>query len=176
MNIVILTQDDPFFLAENLDYLLSRLPEGVQVSGCVVFDVSPSGKKEGLVKQAVKTWKTFGTGFFLNYGFRFVANKLNKQKKVKHILRKHSVPVIELQESVNAPSSLQKIKAREPDLLISIAGNQIFKKERSNLFCQIFVKCKNMCYIVYKELYIEAFLKYQCYMMLNKYLDDGKEK
>ena len=46
MNIVIITQNDPFYLAENIEYLISNLPEGAKVTGCVVFDVSPFGKKE----------------------------------------------------------------------------------------------------------------------------------
>ena len=46
MRIVIITQDDPFYLPGNLDFLLSNLPDGTQVVGCVVSKVSPFGKKE----------------------------------------------------------------------------------------------------------------------------------
>ncbi|TYP95620.1 methionyl-tRNA formyltransferase [Fodinibius salinus] len=133
MNVVILTQDDPFFLAENLDYLLSDLSPDVNVTGCVVFEASPFGGKESFLSKILKTWNIFGTGFLFNYGIRFLRNKLDPTKKVKTILERHSVPVIELDSSINSHESLEKIKFYEPDLLVSIAGNQIFKEELINL-------------------------------------------
>ena len=72
MNIVILTQDDPFFLAENLDYLLSNLSSDINVTGCVVFEASPFGGKESFLRKVLKTWKVFGAGFLFNYGIRFL--------------------------------------------------------------------------------------------------------
>jgi methionyl-tRNA formyltransferase len=133
MDVVILTQDDPFFLAENLDYLLSNLSPDVKVTGCVVFEASPFGGKESFFSKIIKTWNIFGTGFLLNYGIEFLRNKFNPDKQVKTILDKHSVPGIELNSSINSKESLEKIESHEPDLLVSIAGNQIFKKELINL-------------------------------------------
>ncbi|NGP88312.1 methionyl-tRNA formyltransferase [Fodinibius halophilus] len=133
MNVVILTQDDPFFLAENLDYLLSNLSPDVKVTGCVVFGASPFGGKESFLSKIFKTWNIFGTGFLFNYGIRFLRNKVDPNKKVKTILERHSVPVIELDSSINSHESLEKIKSHEPDLLVSIAGNQIFKEELIDL-------------------------------------------
>jgi len=43
MKITILTQSDPFYLAENINYLLNNLPEHSNVVSTVVFDVSPFG-------------------------------------------------------------------------------------------------------------------------------------
>lgn len=128
MRITILTQSDPFYLAENINYLLNNLPNHSQVVSTVVFDVSPFGKKESFIQKAKRTKKIFGLGFFVNYGFKFVFNKLNKNKSVRHVLKKHNIPIIELEKGVNHPDSLEQIKAYKPDLLISIAGNQIFKQ------------------------------------------------
>jgi methionyl-tRNA formyltransferase len=86
-----------------------------------------------MLSKALRTWKIFGSRFLINYGLKFLANKLDKQKKVKNILAKHTIPVIELDGNINAPASIEKIKSYEPDLLISVAGNQIFKKELINL-------------------------------------------
>lgn len=129
LKVVVLTQDDPFFLAESLDYLFSLLPREVNVVGCALFEASPFGKQDGFVSKVHRTWKVFGTRFLVNYGSRYILNKFKKSKKVTHVLNKHGVPVIELQESINAPSSLAEIWTYQPDLLISIAGNQIFKKQ-----------------------------------------------
>ena len=128
MNILILTQDDPFYLAQQLDYLFDHIPEGAKVAGCVVFDVSPFGKKESILEKALKTRRIFGNGFFLRYGMKYLRSKLSASYKVEHILKKNGIEKIEIEGSINSEASLQKLKSYDPDLLISIAGNQIFKK------------------------------------------------
>ena len=128
MNICILTQNDPFYLAQQLDYLFHRIPKGARVTGCVVFDVSPFGKQESIVEKALKTREIFGNGFFLRYGMKFLRSKLSISHKVDHILKRHGIEKIEIEGSINTEESLEKLKSYDPDLLISIAGNQIFKK------------------------------------------------
>jgi methionyl-tRNA formyltransferase len=128
MRITILTQSDPFYLAENINYLLNNLPNHSQVVSTVVFDVSPFGKKESFLQKVKRTVRIFGFRFFINYGFKFIFSKLNPKKSVKHVLKNHNIPIIKLEKGVNHPDSLEQIKAYKPDLLISIAGNQIFKQ------------------------------------------------
>lgn len=128
MNILILTQDDPFYLAQQLDYLFDRIPDGAKIAGCVVFDVSPFGKKESIVEKALKTRDIFGNGFFLRYGFKFLKAEFLPFVGIEDVLKKKGIPKIEIEGSINSEASLQKLKSYDPDLLISIAGNQIFKK------------------------------------------------
>lgn len=127
MRIIILTQDDPFYLGKNIDYLLRLLPSDVHVVGAVVFDVSPFGKRETFVSKIRRTVRVFGFGFFAHYTFRFVVAKIGPYK-VKNVLKKHGIPLIQIEGSVNSKDSLRRISDYSPDLLISIAGNQIFKK------------------------------------------------
>jgi len=128
MRLVILTQDDPFYLAENFDYLLSRIPAHSQVVACVLFEVSPFGKRESIFRKAKKTLDIFGFAFFLRYLYLYSINKINPNKNVKKILHKHNIPIYFMRDNINKPESLEVIKRLEPDLLISIAGNQIFKR------------------------------------------------
>jgi methionyl-tRNA formyltransferase len=128
LNILILTQDDPFYLAQQLNYLFYRIPEEAKVVGCVVFDVSPFGKRESIIRKALKTRSIFGNLFFIRYGIKFLRSKLSASYKVEHVLEKHGIEMIEIEVSINSETSLQKLKSYDPDLLISIAGNQIFKK------------------------------------------------
>lgn len=128
MKTVIITQDDPFYLAKNIDYLLNQLPDDIEVSACVLFDVSPFGKKESFIDKLKKTWKIFGTSFVINYGFSFVKNKFNPNTKLRNVLTKHGIPIVELEKRINHPDSLEIINSYEPEVLVSIAGNQIFKK------------------------------------------------
>jgi len=128
MRIVIITQDDPFYLAKNLDYLFSLINNEHEVVGCVVSSVSPFGKKETFFQKAVKTAKIFGLGFFTRYTFKFIASKLNRKNNVKKVLVSRNIPEIGLADSINSHESLETIRSYKPDLLISIAGNEIFKK------------------------------------------------
>ena len=51
------------------------------------------------------------------------------RQDVLSILKKKNVTIVELSKSVNHAESLAKIRKFQPDLIISIAGNEIFKKE-----------------------------------------------
>ncbi len=128
MRIVIITQDDPFYLPGNLDFLLGNLPDGAQVVGCVVSKVSPFGKKESFLAKARRTWDIFGVAFFVRYSFEFLASRLPGRKGVRDVLRRHGVDEIAVTGSLNSEESLGKLRDLAPDLLISIAGNEIFRK------------------------------------------------
>lgn len=128
MKIVLITQDDPFYLAKNIDYLINNLPSNSVIAGCVITSVSPFGKKESFVKKAFKTFYIFGLKFFLRYSVRYVFAMASKKNKIGAVLKKYYIPRIELTSSINSPESLEHIKNYSPDLLISIGGNEIFKR------------------------------------------------
>lgn len=133
MKAVIITQDDPFYLGESLDYLLRIMPKNIDVTAAVVFDVSPFGKKETLFQKLKKSYNIFGGAFVIKYGFDFILAKLNKSNNVVTVLNKHSVAIVKLENNINKPESLEIIKSYQPDVLVSIAGNQIFRKRLINL-------------------------------------------
>lgn len=128
MRVLIITQDEPFYLAENIGYLIRNLPIHSKVVGCCMFEVSPFGKRESFLKKALKTLRIFGVGFFIHYTIRFLINRVLPNKRVKDVLVKHRVPIIQLPQSINDPQSIALLKSYQPDLLVSIAGNQIFKR------------------------------------------------
>jgi len=133
MRIVVITQDDRFYLAKNIDYLIRNLPCNVVISGCVVSSVSPFGKKESFIKKAFKTFNIFGFNFFLRYSIRYLFALGSKKNKVGATLKKHFIPELQLASSINSSASLERIKQYSPDLLISIGGNEIFKRELIDL-------------------------------------------
>jgi methionyl-tRNA formyltransferase len=128
MRIILLTQNDPFYLAENLQFLIENLPENSTIVGAVNFDVSPFGKRESFFDKALKTLSIFGIRFFVHYSFRFLINIFNKSKDVKNVLENNQIPVIKLSNGVNHPKSLATLKDYNADIMVSIAGNQIFKQ------------------------------------------------
>ena len=126
--VVIVTQNDPFYLGENIDHLIKNMPGDVEVKACVVFDVSPFGKQENFFQKILRTYKIFGISFVVRYGGEYLINQLRPAKQLIHVLRKHNVPIIRLEQGVNKPKSLEVIRNFAPDLLVSIAANQIFKR------------------------------------------------
>ena len=128
MRIIIITQDEPFYLAENIEYLISILPDKAEVVGCVVSDVSPFGKIESFIAKAIKTRHIFGTLFFLRYAFKFILAKFNPKKKVHQVLARHDIPKVHISGSINSKQSMDNLNKLKPYLLISIAGNEIFRK------------------------------------------------
>lgn len=128
MNIVLITQDDPYYLAENIDFLLNNIPNHSKIVGCVLLNVSPFGKKESLLRKSFKTFSIFGARFFLRYAFEYALSKINRKKSVAHVLGLHNVQILRLNSSINSTESLQRISELNPDLLISVAGNEIFKR------------------------------------------------
>ena len=128
MKIIIITQNDPFYLANNLKHLISVLPDHSEIVGCVVADASPFGKKESFIKKVKKTYDVFGFSFFMHYSIKFLKSKIDKTTNIYRLLKDNSIPIITLDTPINEKQSVDRIKAFEPDLLVSILGNQIFKK------------------------------------------------
>jgi len=133
MRIVIITQNEPFYLTKSLRYLLDILPEDSEIVGCVVADVSPFGKKESFFTKAKKTYDIFGLKFFTYYSLKYLKSKVDSKNNVFKFLKSSSIPIITLDEPINKPNSVDKIKSFQPDLLVSILGNQIFKSPILNL-------------------------------------------
>lgn len=133
MRLVILTQDDPFYLARNIDYLLKKLPPYAEVVATVVFDVSPFGKRESFSEKMKKTYDIFGLPFFVRYGFKYLMSKLDSRNNVRKTLADRNIPLIHIEGTINKDENLEKLREYKPDLLVSIAGNQIFKRKLLDL-------------------------------------------
>jgi len=128
MKIVIITQNEPFYLADNLSYLMEIMPKHSKIVGCVVNDVSPFGKRENFIQKAKKTYDIFGLKFFIHYSLKFIESRFQSRKKISNILNNFDIDRIVLNKHINHPESVKSIKKYDPDLLISILGNQIFKE------------------------------------------------
>lgn len=128
MRIVILTQDDPFYLGKNIDFLVKNMPKYAQIVGTVLFEVSPFGKRESFIDKMKKTYDVFGLKFFAYYSLKFIKSKLNAGNSVAKVLGKYSIPLIQIEENINSKESRAKLTEFRPDLLVSVGGNQIFKK------------------------------------------------
>ncbi len=132
MNIILITQNEPFYLRDSISYLIKNLPKGCKIGGVILLQTSPFGKKLNKLQKGFSTLNIFGIKFTLYYLIRLILTKINGRSVEKFLLNR-KIPIIKLDESINSPSSIIKISNYRPDLMISIQGNEIFKKPIINL-------------------------------------------
>lgn len=130
MKIIIITQDDPFYLGKHFDYFFSKLPSWITICGLVLLDASPFGRVTSFWKRIKRTYNVFGPAFFLRYSLKYIKSKfLNKKFLIRNVMNRHNINEIKLQKkNINAKESLESFVTFTPDLIISISANQIFKK------------------------------------------------
>lgn len=128
MKISIITQNTPFYLIDSISYLFRNLPNNVKIVSCILTKASPFGEKKTFTQKVKSTYKIFGFRFFTYYTIRFFYNKIF-QKSIIKIMNDEGIKIIELIGDINSNQNVKIIKDDKPDLLISILGNQIFKKQ-----------------------------------------------
>ena len=133
MKIIIITQDEPFFLAKNITYLYKLITNEIELLGVILYEPSPFGRRDSFLRKSLKTLNIFGYKFFLFYSIKYVLSKFNSDLNVSKTLRKLGLKIIKLNKSINHQESLNIIKSLKPDLLVSILGNEIFKKDLLSL-------------------------------------------
>lgn len=133
MRVFLITQDDKFYLPGSIAFLLQLVSENHQMVGAVVSEVSPFGKKASFPIKVLRTLRTFGVRFFLQYALRYAGHFLLGKESVEDILRSQGIPVLRIKESLNSVTASEKIERYKPDVLVSVAGNEIFRRPLINL-------------------------------------------
>jgi methionyl-tRNA formyltransferase len=132
MRIVVVTQEDPFYLPPALDAFCAARPG--EVVGLVIL----AAFNEGLRATAGRLYEFYGPVDFLRLGLRFAAAKLaDRVNRVRPLTRpysardvasRHGVPVY-TPAKINAPEFVAVLREQiRPDLLVSIAASQILRR------------------------------------------------
>ena len=127
LRVFIITQNEPFYLASAMKYLLCNLPVDVSIVGAYVLEGSPFGRKKSFIQKARDTVIIFGFRFFAFYSWRFLISKLF-YKDVSAVLRSEVNFVRSGLIDINSEKNCSEIKQYRPDVIISVASNQIFRK------------------------------------------------
>ncbi len=127
MRVFIITQNELFYLPGNLEQLIAGMPADMKLVGAIVLYQSPFKKKMGFKDRALETYRTFGLKFFLTFATRFVLKKLSR-KNLYTIFAQHDVPVVDVHTTINSNEAMGAIRKLAPDVIVSIAANQIFKQ------------------------------------------------
>ena len=130
MRIVLVTQDEELYLYNALKYWFALLSEQDKVVACVLLNpaASGAGRKVSFFSRAANALSTFGFRFFINVSVRFIFRRLLSKRYVGSLLRGYDVPVLRLEKSINHSESISLIGSFMPDVIVSIQGNEIFKR------------------------------------------------
>jgi len=131
MKVIVITQDEnlyiPYYFRRFLDLVQHK--QNIDLSKIYVV---PSFD-EGLMQRAARGFRFYGFWGFLQQGLRISANKILsslglKLESVSSLGAYYSVPV-ENVKNINEPSFISALKEQKPDVILSVAAPQIFKKE-----------------------------------------------
>ncbi len=122
MKVVFLTADDPLYLPDFFDTVLTRLgPEK-----CVVYRISPLYKNQSSAAAAWRYFRTFGAAATAQLTARVARAKVAR-RSIAEVCRRHGVPC-GFARNVNAPEYLEELRRHAPDLVVSVSCPQIFEK------------------------------------------------
>ena len=137
MRILIVTEEDEFYLPLSIDYLLKNCGEDIVEVVCTRNPLLPSK-----LKAARKFFNTFGFGPILSQGLRVAkAKALNafgwlnfsgRYYSVKRTCKAHNISYSH-SKNINAPDFLQHCQELNIDLVASVSPTQIFKEDLINL-------------------------------------------
>lgn len=133
MRIAIVTQDELFYLPKFLKRILQARNKDI----VAIIILKPFN--ETIWGNIRRAYNLYGLWDFLIYGFRFVMYKvmsaisriwpIRGPWSVADVARRYGVPVYRPKD-INAPSFLAVLYQHiQPDIIISVAASQIFKKE-----------------------------------------------
>lgn len=138
MRIVIITQEELFYIPLCLGEILKENKE--EIIAIIILPGIPKGFNH--FTYIKRLYGIFGIKDFISYGFLLLWYKLinflaggthtKRYYSVKKAARKNSVPVHYF-KNINGLESLHLLRKLKPDVIISVAAPQIFKREVINL-------------------------------------------
>jgi methionyl-tRNA formyltransferase len=126
MRIVLVTSNEPFYLADTLAYLFRKLKPDTEVAACII--VKGAGKrKQSQLSKAIETIRIFGLRFFCYYAVKLLRVKIRRASPIWTVTSENNVPLIFLQHPINSEESISILENLAPDLLVSISSGEIFR-------------------------------------------------
>jgi methionyl-tRNA formyltransferase len=126
----VITSDDPFYLPVFFREFFAHLPRRqVVITG---VDITPPLNQARATSLAQKLYGFYGAVDFTRLAFRYAVSKSKDTLwpsrwpgTVRRIAARHGVPA-RVVAQVNAPHHVERLRALDVDLLVSVAASQIF--------------------------------------------------
>ncbi|MCT4593973.1 MAG: formyltransferase family protein [Anaeromicrobium sp.] len=140
MNILIVTQEDPFYIPIFFERFMDVYVEdfNIHIKGLIIQE--PIGEKS-ILGLAKKMWNFYGPIDFLKQSYRYGLSKLNNilyfkglrksNFSVEYFVKSRGVSLLNYKD-VNSKEFIDFVEKEEIDLIVSVSASQIFKKEILN--------------------------------------------
>lgn len=123
MRLAFLTADEPIYLPDFFDHVLSEFADVTDA----VYAVPPLYKGQNERAAAWRYYRTFGAAATLGLSRRVAQAKLAK-RSIEAVCARHGVRHT-VATDVNAPGFIAELRDRGTDLIVSVSCPQIFKEE-----------------------------------------------
>ena len=128
LRVLIVTEDDPLYVIEFFRVFFDQYSrENIDIIGITIVKAF----NEAIWKTASRMLSFYGLVDFIRLSFRFVRAKLLGES-IAAIATKHGVPLINT-KSVNATPYVNIAEELKPDVVVSVAAPEVFRKPLLNV-------------------------------------------
>lgn len=121
---LVITEDDPLYVIRFFEVFFAELPrDRIELIGITV----DAAFHESKISTAKRVLRFYGPLGFLRQLWRFGLAKLGR-KSIATLAQKAGVPLVPT-TSVNSPEYVAKVREMGPDVVVSVAAPEIFKKD-----------------------------------------------
>jgi len=127
--VIVITQNEPLYLYENIERLLLEVDPKVHFSKFYILRPREYGKNMSQISRFLKTIRVFGLRFVFNYIIRRLFRKLVGKDDLKKLLKKHSISYELVTGDINSEMNVASVRKLDAKICVSILGSQIFKSD-----------------------------------------------
>jgi len=124
LRVLVITEDDPLYVIRFFEPFFLDFPHDEMELLAVTVS---RAFHEPMWKTARRMWRFYGPVDFLRLCARFALVKL-RGESIEKLARQHGVPVLPT-VSVNDPAYIGQVRALKPDVIVSVAAPEIFRKD-----------------------------------------------
>ncbi len=124
LRVLLVTEDDPIYVIRFFEVFFAEFPrDEFEIVGVTV----DRAFHEPIAKTARRMLKFYGPLGFVRQGLRFAWTRARK-RSIERLARRAGLP-IEPTTSVNSPEYVARARELRPDVIVSVAAPEIFRRE-----------------------------------------------
>jgi methionyl-tRNA formyltransferase len=124
LRVFFVTEADPLYVIQFFDIFFAEYRrEEIEISGITI----DRPFHEPIWKTMRRIWAFYGFAGFFRQGLRFTSARL-RGRSIEALAASAGVPIVTTQ-SVNRPDYIEQVRAIAPDVIVSVAAPEIFKRE-----------------------------------------------
>jgi methionyl-tRNA formyltransferase len=124
LRVLLVTEADPLYVIRFFEVFFEKYPRD-EFELCAI--TVAKAFHESMWKTARRMWRFYGPVDFFRLCARFALVKL-RGESIEKLAAKHNVRSLPT-ASVNDPAYIEQVKALRPDVIVSVAAPEIFRKE-----------------------------------------------